>query len=187
MSRTVRVFVGVPLSEPAQSQIGRLQEACPIGRDVPLDNLHITLAFCGDQQMRTLEDLDAELDQILVEPFTAKLSGVEFYGANGASMALKCVPNSALEALHDRVASAARAVDIVLERRRFRPHVTFARCNRPPDQTRMQRFLDTHGTFGNVDVQVSHFALYRSTLHADGAVYDILAEYPARGGTERFG
>ena len=69
---------------------------------------------------------------------------------------------------------------MVLERRRFRPHVTLARFGRTAraDPQALARFLEAHAGFALSAVPASSMGLYASTLRPEGAEYEALAVYP---------
>jgi 2'-5' RNA ligase len=46
----MRVFVAIDLPDEVRRELETLQNALPVGRPVPAENLHLTLSFLGDQQ-----------------------------------------------------------------------------------------------------------------------------------------
>ncbi|MFC3117545.1 2'-5' RNA ligase family protein [Jhaorihella thermophila] len=72
----MRAFLAIGLPDAAVRDIRRLQARLPVGRAVPRDNLHLTLAFLDDQPEEALEALDAELQALRAPGFDLRLSGL---------------------------------------------------------------------------------------------------------------
>lgn len=176
---TLRTFTGLAVPPGIARQISRLQDACPVGRPVAEENLHLTLTFHGDQPLDVLEELDAILADLKIPEIDITLNGLDLFGAKERGGLTIAVEKSvALVALYSDIGRACRSAGIALERRRFQPHITFARFNRPPDPIRLQPFLDSHGRFGPLSFVARELVLYRSTLKRTGAEYDALSTYP---------
>ena len=179
---SMRAFIGIPLPERVTRDIARLQGLCPVGRAVDDETLHLTLVFLGEQSEADLRDLCEDLDRIDVTPMKMCLSGLDVFGGRwGSALALEVQGDSTLTALQGRVERRVRASGITLERRRFRPHVTFMRLGKDPGpaaQAKLQGFISSQGlAFTPKYFTASSFALYRSNLHPNGASYDVLAEF----------
>lgn len=172
----MRLFVALSLPETARSTLAALQARFPTGRPVPLENLHLTLAFLGDQTDETAEALHDTLQTLRAPALPLTLAGGTVYGGrHGQAIALEADGGAALTALHDRVMSRMRGVGVAPERRRFRPHVTLARMGGRENAGPVLAVL--------ASASVGPFAcdaisLFSSTLHPDGAVHEELARYP---------
>lgn len=177
----MRLFVAIELPEAVQDRLAQVQGDLGVGRHVPVENLHVTLAFLDDQDTPTATALHQSLTGIQLPGFDLRISGVDVFDRQTPKLLFAGVEKTApLVALRDKVRAAAQAVDIDLRRERFRPHVTLARFRRSmpvQDLDRVGMFLETHGDLSTPAFSVKGFALYRSILHEDGAVYDRLAEY----------
>lgn len=178
----MRAFVGLPLPEDLIEALGRVQAGLGVGRAVPPENLHLTLAFLDDQPETALAALDAELQAIAGPVPEVRIAGLDLVGGSDAVRLLMAAvaPDPALAALRKRVRGAARAAGIGLKRERFRPHVTLARFRRrqaPGEPVRIADFLAREGGFSWPGFAAGEFVLYRSTLTPEGALYDPLAVY----------
>jgi len=177
----MRAFVAIPLPDDLAEALERLQGDISVGRVVPRENLHVTLAFLGDLEPGVAEELHEALREIEAEPVALCLRGVDVFGGDDPRMVFAGVePDATLKALRDKVYSAARGIGLELSRKRFRPHVTLSRFARRMPQFELDRlgsFLEAHGAFRVQPVEVAQFGLYRSILSQEGARYEELALY----------
>jgi 2'-5' RNA ligase len=179
VTRPIRSFVAIPVTGYAADRLTALARAFSEGRPVPPENLHLTLAFLGDQPVEALEELDHALSAIRLLSFDLSTTGIELLGPRNEALTIGVVPSLSLNELHTRIHRALRQTRIATERRRFRPHVTIARLRTPPgsDPRRSVSEPPTPAT-----LPATGFALYRSTLRPSGAVHEILADYPLTAG-----
>jgi len=173
---TMRAFLAISLSDETKAALASLQSALPFGRPVPPENLHLTLVFLDDQIEETLETLHEELLTLSAPSFSVTFSGVESFGQ---VLAVRVAESAPLVALHREVQTATRRAGIVLPRRRFRPHVTIARL-KPGRGGELRQVLSTHPQGALLDMPVTGFTLYQSTLRPEGARHDALAHYALR-------
>jgi len=178
----MRSFVALDLSEGAARAIATRQAGLPAGRAIPPENLHLTLAFLGDQPQPALADLDAELDIVRAAPVPVRLQGLDIFGGTqGGALALLARPDPELLALERTIGAALRRAGILLKRRSFKPHVSIARLSRDPvpgQAARIQDWITARAQDPEIAFTASHFSLYRSDLDRDGARYTALAQYP---------
>lgn len=178
----MRAFIALPLPPSDAEVIEALQDRLPVGRLVPPENLHLTLAFLDDQPHNVLEAVHEALETLLAPAFALDLAEFQSLGGTGGhALALGADGGEALRDLHARIRTRLHGCGLDLPRRRFRPHVTLARLPgrmTPEEQAKLGHFLSREGPFALRDIPVTRFALYRSTLHRAGAIHDILAEYP---------
>lgn len=180
----MRAFVAIQLPDPVIDALGPVQDALNMGRVVPSENLHITLAFLDDQPEMRLEALHEELECITVPAFDQKFDGVDTLGGTSPRIACAVMDNNAtLRILRDKVRGAARNVDITLPRERFRPHVTLARFRRDMGHDQTLKLRDVLAGLGGLSLptfEVTCFALIQSQLLPEGPRYETLASYPLR-------
>lgn len=168
----MRAFIALPVDGDALSGIARLQELLPEGRPLPEENLHLTLAFLDDQSEDVLEILHEELSLIRLPAFQVPLRSLALFGR---ALAVEAEPVPPLAQLQNSVQSAARRAGLALPRRRFRPHVTFARFKSPGPGA--ARYLSENAAATLPDLQASCFTLCASTLRPQGALHEDLAQY----------
>lgn len=172
----MRLFIALCLPDLARDDLESLQSRLPAGRPVPWDNLHLTLAFLGDQTESTAEAVHDALETLRAPAFSLTLSqGTVYGGRHGQAVAIEAPASPPLRELHDRIHARLRGAGVLPDRRRFRPHVTLSRLKGHTDASPLLTAL-TGVTLG--PYLCTDFALFASTLHRDGAVHDELARYP---------
>ncbi|TVQ29101.1 MAG: RNA 2',3'-cyclic phosphodiesterase [Geminicoccaceae bacterium] len=181
-----RLFVALDLPRYAKDSLAVMQQGLPDARWVDADMLHLTLAFLGEVDRPTFIDAMHGLARVETRPFDLELQGLGFFPNRGAVRQLWAGvrPEPELERLQRRVVRALADIDVVVEKRRFVPHVTLARFRVPPPEPRLQAFLQRHSLFRLPPFPVSDFHLYSSWLGAGAAHYEIEASYELVPGLE---
>jgi len=104
----------------------QMQWLWPSGaRLVPPDQLHLTMHFIGQVDAQQLPLLKQGL-AVAFEPFELELGHAEQW-SGGLALLSPQQPPEVMHALHARMADALRALDLEVETRPFRPHLTLAR------------------------------------------------------------
>ena len=176
----MRAFVALDLPEEAVEPLARVQAGLTVGRIVPEENLHLTLAFLGEVADVRLADLAEALDGLDLPPVALTLQGLDLFGGKRPSVLFAAASGTNLDSLHDKVMRAAREVGISLPRTRFRPHVTLARFPREmsrKDHERLGDFLMLNARFSLGPFAAPAMTLYRSRLRPEGALHEPLAQY----------
>jgi 2'-5' RNA ligase len=179
----MRAFLAVPIPEEPVAQLARLQATIPFGRPVPEENLHLTLAFLGDAPAPALADLHDLLGAMRSQAVEVRFTALDtFTTAERGLVHVAVARTAALQALHDRLATLCRAAGLDLPRRRFRPHVTLMRANRPPRGTARDRLAAMLGPVPDLaSFTAREVTLFRSSLTPGGAIHEPLASYPLGG------
>lgn len=175
----MRAFIALDLPEAFLTPLARLQAGLTVGRPVPEENLHLTLAFLGDMSEPQARDVAEALAELRHPPVELELKGLDLFGGRRPNVLFAQAAGAGLENLHEKVAHLVRAAGIALPRERFRPHVTLARFPREmsaKDQARLGEFLTLNSPFALPADSADTVTLYRSHLREDGAIYDPLAE-----------
>lgn len=136
-------------------------------RLVATPKLHLTLHFLGDVPAPRIPELIAALDGPAAR-FTLRLDATEVWPHGVAVLRPTVVPGG-LIALHERLGAALRRLELPVEARRYRPHLTLARDARsaiPPAAPPA------------IAWPVRSFVLAQS-VPGPGGVYTPLASWPA--------
>ena len=180
----MRAFVALELPEAHLAPVTRLQAGLSVGRVVPEENLHLTLAFLGDIGEAAAMAAAEGLAALTMPPVPLELAGLDVFGGRRPAVLVIRAAGAGLERLHDKVARAVRRAGVTLPRERFRPHVTIARFRRemsPRDQARLGEFLALNGTFALDPEPADTVTLYRSHLREEGVIHEPLAEVALAG------
>ena len=165
----MRLFLAIRLSEPMRDALidaqNRMYDRDVRGSYTPEENLHLTLAFIGDQPDAG-PVLDA-LSGVRFSPFALSLDGIGCFGDLWWAGMRASEP---LAALARRVRRALAEGDIPFDRKRFSPHVTLLRKARGdmPDIR-----------IAPASMTVEAFSLMRSDRGRNGMIYTELASFPA--------
>ena len=125
----MRCFIGLPVPEEAGRALLRgVPEGA--GRQLPLTDLHLTLAFLGERELSWTQVLCRHLESILaeVQPLSLKLAhGGPFPSSGSRLWAARALPSPALMALYERIWRPLEDLGVERDQRGFQPHVTLAR------------------------------------------------------------
>ena len=113
------------------------------------EHWHITLAFLGEVPEWKTEELGERLERAAKrqKPFELQLTGAgAFPGVPDALVLYTGVrdDSDSLRHLAMTTRAAANRAGVIVEGRKFTPHVTLARLRRPVDATKWVRIFDTY-------------------------------------------
>jgi 2'-5' RNA ligase len=176
----IRLFTAVTVPDDVAEVLKRRQSGLPGARWRPAEALHVTLAFYGETDERTADDLASELARISGGPFELTLNGV---GAFGDAFKTRAVwagvePSERLTVLAGRCRAAGQRAGFRMEAREYRPHVTLAYLKPQTNPDRIGAWLAGHNLLRSPPFRVDRFGLYSSVLTQDGSHYQLEREYP---------
>lgn len=178
-----RLFIAIELPDPVKRDLVRLRKEIPGARWVAPDQLHLTLAFLGELEDTTGEQLQRALSGIAEPAFSLDFSGVGCFPDRRRPrvlwVGLKHSPH--LESLAAKVRSAALECGVPQEERPFSPHITLARLRQPAIRE-TALFLDQPLNHGFPKVAVREFILFQSQLTAAGALHTPLKAFSLAAG-----
>ena len=158
----MRLFAAITLSEELKkgitSTLHDLKIAGVKGSYVPLQNLHVTLAFIGE--VKNAETVKDALRQVSVKPFRLTISDMGSFGSEALYAGVK--GNQGLSGLAKAVRDALDTAGIGYDRKKFTPHITLVRR--------------VSGTWKSVpapkgEMMVKKFSLMKSELKDGKRVY----------------
>jgi RNA 2',3'-cyclic 3'-phosphodiesterase len=174
----LRLFLGFRLPEAAARAIARWQrEQLEVERVrlVPLENMHVTIAFLGSTPAAETQAIGNALRAAVDGVAKPVLTPVRYRETRSVGMLVL----DDEEERATRVAEAAhrRLADLGVyepERRKWLPHLTVVRFR---DRPRLEPSIPDLGP-----VTMSDAAVYMSRLRAGGAQYEVLESVPLGGG-----
>ena len=178
---TIRSFIAIPIAKPLRDELGdaaaqmAYQDKSNAVRWVDQKNYHITLAFLGDQDQLDLEALADQLDRNLSsEPFSLTVSHCSPFPESRPKLIAAMVgSDDALTKLHRQVQSAITVSSLLVDKRRFIPHITLGRYRHSRN-----RFAGSLASSLSLVDQVNEVCLYESTLSSAGAEYEVIFRFP---------
>jgi 2'-5' RNA ligase len=174
----LRLFLGFQLPDAAARAVAAWQAeqlAVERVRVVPVENLHVTIAFLGSRPAGDVEALTGALRESVTGVARPVLTPVRYRETRSVGMLV-------LDDEEGRAARIAEEAHGRLERlgvyeaeaRKWLPHVTVVRFRERP---RLEPSIPDLGP-----VTMSDAAVYMSRLRPDGAQYEVLESVPLGGG-----
>ncbi|HYK67585.1 MAG TPA: RNA 2',3'-cyclic phosphodiesterase [Streptosporangiaceae bacterium] len=182
----MRLFVAVTPPDGALAElehaVSPLRAAAPELRWTGMGSWHLTLAFLGEVREEVLTDLKARLERAAHRHPAQRLAiagGGAFPSARRAQVlwAGFAADDKALAALADSVAAGARRAGAPPpgQHRRYRAHLTLARCRSPADVSALTQAL---AGFSGSAWTATSVHLIRSQLSSGPPQYEDLAAWP---------
>jgi 2'-5' RNA ligase len=166
----LRLFFALPCPPTLATAMAAWRDTLPPGgKPVAAENLHLTLAFLGNQPRGKLEDLKSLASSVRVSPFALCLDQLMRWH-NGLLHLTTSQPPAALLELERQLRGMLLGAGYELEARAFHPHLTLAR-HYPHHPSA------TPPTF---DWPADSFALFVSENTAKGSRYRVLGQWPLR-------
>lgn len=176
----IRAFVAIAPPEEVRARLVLLQHLLPLPRRQEPEDLHLTLAFLGEQPDRVLEAVHDGLEALRAEPFPLMLSGVGIFGGAKPRVVWAGVEDSeALRRVQAKAARVAVQAGVTLPKG-FTPHVTLGRCGAMEEaaRLRLEAAVVAEQGFRAGPWMVSEIGLYASHPGGAGPRYELLTSYP---------
>ena len=126
------------------------------GKPVPMEKIHLTLAFLGDVPADSLERAIAAGDAVRASAFVLSLDHVGAFSRARVAWAGSDAVPAGLETLHGELREAIVGRELPVEERAFAPHITLVRkIGGPLPQTSLPR---------PISWEAEAFSLMRSEL-----------------------
>lgn len=175
----MRLFIAIDLPEDLKQALGRLRVDIHGAHWVPVEQIHLTLAFLGEVEESVVECLAEPLMRIQVAGFKLNFSGFGCFPSRHRPRVLwiGVEPRACLHDLAAKVREAVLACGIPQEDRPFSPHITLARL-KFPDNRESDAFLNQPQTPNLGPFVVKEFTLFQSRLMPQGAVHLPVKSFP---------
>ncbi|NEX60542.1 RNA 2',3'-cyclic phosphodiesterase [Noviherbaspirillum galbum] len=164
-SETMRLFYALWPDNPTRTTLMQLQ--APLhGRMIPYENLHLTLAFLGEQPVSRLPALKEILLRLNAAPGELVLDRVSYFTRNRIVWAGASETPPFVLTLYRELSEALMNQGVAFnEQHAFKPHITLARdASSPPDLA-----------FAPIRWRAHKVALVRSENAPQGSRYEVLA------------
>jgi 2'-5' RNA ligase len=164
-TESLRLFYALWPDDATRAALADLQSRVE-GRRTHYANLHITLAFLGEQPVTLLPELKQILTELPRPDIALVLDRVGYFNRPRIAWAGMSAVPEALNALHhDLTEALVRHRIVAAKHTSFRPHVTLARDAPPPDDF----------PFDAIHWRARQMALIQSKAGPDGVGYRVLA------------
>jgi 2'-5' RNA ligase len=174
----LRLFLGFRLPDAAAQAVVAWQDeqlAVERVRVVPVENLHVTIAFLGSRPAGELEAITDALRDSVGRIARPVLTPIRYRETRSVGMlVLDDEQGRAARIAEDAHARLERLGVYELEARTWLPHLTVVRFRERP---RLEPSIPDLGP-----VTMSDAAVYMSRLRPDGAQYEVLESVPLGGG-----
>ena len=167
-----RLFFGIEIPQHIKQEIFSLCKLLPPGRRSHPDNWHITLNFLGHIPLATYDSLLQELSQFSENEFELRIQGIGCFPSlkRARVLWLGIEDGGKLQNIKTQIDSLLTKLNIDIEKKAFRPHLTLLRNPRASHQE-LQIFLDTQHDFQSSIFQVDTVILYSSTPQSNASHY----------------
>lgn len=174
----MRLFVAVPLPPALTGRLDSflrdLRALLPPASWLKPPSLHLTVAFLGDQDERSVLRISAAVSSAVfpIRRFQTVLSGFGVFPDERRARIgwIGLEPRGPLDELAARIRDALAEESISFDPKPFVPHLTVVRMRTPWNRQDVSRFVGTPVRV-NLLFEVSRVVLYRSVLTASGAVH----------------
>ena len=174
----IRSFLAIPLPDDTADALMDLQNGVRNARWIADDVFHLTLVFLGECTPTELTELDAGLAGLRMERFSLKPQGVgAFGGGTPRALFAKFAESEPLRRLQSKIERVARDAGLDVERRKYVPHVTLARCGGGVIPSQAIDWTLRHSRLALPSFEAVYFSLYRSDLGTGAPVYSEMARY----------
>lgn len=178
---TLRSFIALSIPQEAANQLGDLaakmsyQDKSGALRWVDQENYHLTLAFLGEQQQSDLESLGEKLDETLTQSeFSVNVDILSPFPQTKPKLIAALLGKSdELNNAHKQVLSAVNSTGLMVDKRKFIPHITLARYRHSRNE-----FAGTVPTNIDCPIYFDEVVLYESILTSSGAEYEPIYRFP---------
>ncbi len=177
-----RLFVGLDIHEPLTQDLSVARGGVENAHWQRDNQLHLTLAFIGDASRKVTREIEDALAGIRFDPFEVSLEGVGMFGKPKRPKILWAgvADKTPLLHLHEKIASALDRIDVEIDRRKYKPHVTLARFRRGAE-ARVGDWLTSNQNLKTAAMSVDRFVLFSSERTSEGSFFRHEAEFHAYG------
>lgn len=179
---SIRTFAALNLAPDLRGAISRTQEQLKESGAhvswVPTENLHISLAFIGDIFQSRVDEITHALDEAVTDasPFEIDIRDLGTFGKQNSPRVIWVGIHNAepMIELYERIKDLLAAIDIRLEDRPYKPHITLGRVKSSRNRSELIETIQRYETCDFGKTVVNCVELMKSTLLPAGARYSVL-------------
>ena len=171
MSRPHRLFLAAWPNAEVRARLAQLVEqcaACGQGRAIPAENLHLTLAFLGDQPEERIAEVIALAETVEPAPVQMLLDRFGHFMGPQILWVGPSITPVPLQAFQSLLTRRFAEQGVASDQRPYRPHVSLLR--------KVPELIDLP-IVEPMDWTLDRWALLESPRTAGGAQYEVLAEW----------
>ena len=176
----MKYFVAIDLPDAITTSLVSYQPDSGLKiRLVQPGQMHITLHYIGEADLKTVSKISHSLEKVKAKSFMLTLNGVGSFSSYGRSKILWAGVHSqdGLRNLHLAVGEALSKIDIKLEQRKYKPHVTLARLGRGVPSTIVEEFMAQGSFLDYQDIPINRYILYSSSLVNGSSYYEPIQQF----------
>ena len=140
-----------------------------------LDNFHLTLAFLGDTEEKTIRRISSKLKESCEKSgnFELIISGLGLFKNSRDPRIIwtGIEPSEELTRLYNLIFNGLAESGVNMEKRPFRPHLTLGRIKHLKDQSALKNLMDKYQNSEIQKVAVNEIIIYESILKPTGPLY----------------
>jgi len=141
----------------------------PMARPVPVDNLHVTLAFLGEVQDRYLEELFDLANQVQSGPFDLRINQLGFWSKPKILWIGPDEIPQEVSQLAKMLGNVRGRMGFRADKKEFLPHISIARrCEMPPPASALKP---------DFTIYFDRFTLFESTRIKSGLSYRAVQDW----------
>ena len=145
-------------------------------------NIHITLKFLGDTEIKKIPDIERVLQQVasIHSPIAIQLVKLGLFGSRYDPKVIwvGIEPYDHLVMLMKDLQAELKTIGYEPDRQNIVPHLTIGRIKEIKDKQLFQRIIEKFREISSKEMIVPECILYESILKKEGPVYLILKTFP---------
>ena len=182
MNTTVRAFLSIDIEDQLLlTKIKNIQQKLDTTaakmKIVESGNIHFTLRFFGDTALSKLNQIQASLKGIDIDPFEIEIAGVGSFPSRRHPRIIwigTTKNSSKILDLKSKIDSSLLELGYQLEKRKYNPHATIARVRHVQDSTRIADNLEMLADEVIGTMTITNAKMMKSTLTSSGPIYETL-------------
>lgn len=163
-----RIFIAITLEEDIRDLLMDTHLPSFDLKWVDEDHLHITLLFLGEIDKITQIEVHQELEKIKMKRFKISIDGVGHFSDRVFYAKIKAAEE--LNRLQLKIRNALRPLNLTLDERKFKAHISLARMKNLENETLIS-LLKKNAHLKSREFDIDQFIMFSSELSPKGPTY----------------